>query len=50
MVDSGLELRTLLAKAVRQEFDFHEGEEAFRRIQPEDINIVALRISNPEYR
>ena len=37
----GLELRALLANDGQQEFDFHEGEEVFCRIQPEDINIVS---------
>jgi spermidine/putrescine transport system ATP-binding protein len=41
VVGGGLELRALLANDGQQEFDFHEGEEVFCRIQPEDINIVA---------
>jgi spermidine/putrescine transport system ATP-binding protein len=40
-VSGGLELRALLANDGQQEFDFHEGEEVFCRIQPEDINIVS---------
>ena len=40
-VAGGLELQALLANDGQQEFDFHEGEEVFCRIQPEDINIVA---------
>jgi hypothetical protein len=40
-VAGGLELRALLANDGQQEFDFHEGEEAFCRIQPEDINVVS---------
>ncbi|MET0253234.1 MAG: ABC transporter ATP-binding protein [Terrimicrobiaceae bacterium] len=40
-VAGGLELQALLANDGQQEFDFHEGEEVFCRIQPEDINIVS---------
>jgi len=40
-VAGGLELRALLANDGQQEFDFHEGEEVFCRIQPEDINVVS---------
>ena len=41
VVAGGLELQALLANDGQQEFDFHEGEEVFCRIQPEDINIVS---------
>ena len=41
VVNGGLELRALIANDGQQEFDFHEGEEVFCRIQPEDINIVS---------
>jgi spermidine/putrescine transport system ATP-binding protein len=41
VVAGGLELQALLANDGQQEFDFHEGEEVFCRIQPDDINIVA---------
>jgi spermidine/putrescine transport system ATP-binding protein len=41
VVAGGLELQALLANDGQQEFDFHEGEEIFCRIQPEDINIVS---------
>lgn len=37
----GLEIGALLTNDGQQEFDFHEGEEVFCRIQPEDINLVA---------
>ncbi|HEY5770587.1 MAG TPA: ABC transporter ATP-binding protein [Terrimicrobium sp.] len=40
-VAGGLELRALLANDGQQEYDFHEGEEVFCRIQPEDINLVS---------
>jgi hypothetical protein len=40
-VAGGLELQALLANDGQQELDFHEGEEVFCRIQPEDINIVS---------
>ena len=40
-VAGGLELRALIANDGQQEFDFHEGEEVFCRIQPEDINVVS---------
>lgn len=39
-VEGGLELGALLTNDGQQEFDFHEGEDVFCRIQPEDINIV----------
>jgi spermidine/putrescine transport system ATP-binding protein len=39
-VQGGLELGALLTNDGQQEFDFHEGEDVFGRIQPEDINIV----------
>lgn len=41
MTHGGLELGALLTNDGRQEFDFHEGEEVFCRIQPEDINLIA---------
>jgi spermidine/putrescine transport system ATP-binding protein len=41
VVAGGLELQALLANDGQQEFDFHEGEEVFCRIQPEDINVVS---------
>jgi ABC-type Fe3+/spermidine/putrescine transport system ATPase subunit len=41
IVAGGLELQALLANDGQQEFDFHEGEEVFCRIQPEDINLVS---------
>jgi len=41
VVAGGLELQALLANDGQQEFDFHEGEEVFCCIQPEDINIVS---------
>ena len=41
VVAGGLELQALLANDGQQELDFHEGEEVFCRIQPEDINIVS---------
>lgn len=41
VVAGGLELRALIANDGQQEFDFHEGEEVFCRIQPEDINVVS---------
>ena len=37
----GLELRALIANDGQQEFDFHEGDDVFCRIQPEDINVVS---------
>lgn len=40
-VQGGLELGALLTNDGQQEYDFHEGEEIFCRIQPEDINVVA---------
>ena len=40
-VAGGLELQALLANDGQQEFEFHEGQEVFCRIQPEDINIVS---------
>jgi spermidine/putrescine transport system ATP-binding protein len=40
-VEGGLELGALLTNDGQQEFDFHEGEEVFCRIQPEDINVIA---------
>ena len=40
-VQGGLELGALLTNDGQQEYDFHEGEEVFCRIQPEDINVVA---------
>ncbi len=40
-VQGGLELGALLTNDGQQEFDFHEGEEVFCRIQPEDINAIA---------
>lgn len=39
-IADGLELRALIANDGQQEFDFHEGEDVFCRIQPEDINVV----------
>jgi spermidine/putrescine transport system ATP-binding protein len=41
VVAGGLELGALLANDGQQDFDFHEGEEVFCRIQPEDINVVS---------
>ncbi len=41
VVQGGLELGALLANDGQEEMDFHEGEEIFARIQPEDINVVA---------
>jgi spermidine/putrescine transport system ATP-binding protein len=41
VVAGGLELRALLANDGQQQFDFHEGEEIFCCIQPDDINIVS---------
>ncbi|MFZ4680921.1 MAG: ABC transporter ATP-binding protein, partial [Terrimicrobiaceae bacterium] len=41
IVQGGLELGACLTNDGQQEFDFHEGEEVFCRIQPEDINIVS---------
>jgi len=38
---SGLELGALLPNDGRQELDFHEGDDVFCRIEPEDINVVA---------
>lgn len=40
-VQGGLELGALLTNDGQQEFDFHEGEEVFCRIQPDDINTIA---------
>jgi spermidine/putrescine transport system ATP-binding protein len=40
-VAGGLELGALLTNDGQQEFDFHEGEDVFCRIQPEDINVIA---------
>ncbi len=40
-VQGGLELGALLTNDGQQEFDFHEGEDVFCRIQPEDINTIA---------
>lgn len=40
-VQGGLEIGALLTNDGQQEFDFHEGEEVFCRIQPEDINVVS---------
>ena len=37
----GLEIGALLTNDGQQELDFHEGEEVFCRIQPEDINVIA---------
>ena len=44
VVAGGLELQALLANDGQQEFDFHEGEEVFCRIQPEDINLVSRTV------
>jgi len=41
VVPGGLELGALLTNDGQEEFNFHEGEDVFCRIQPEDINIVA---------
>lgn len=41
VVQGGLELGALLANDGQEEMDFHEGEDVFARIQPEDINVVA---------
>ena len=41
IVQGGLELGACLTNDGQQEFDFHEGEEVFCRIQPEDISIVS---------
>ena len=41
VVAGGLELQALLANDGQQEIDFHEGEEVFCRIQPDDINLVS---------
>jgi len=41
IVQGGLELGACLTNDGQQEFDFHEGEEVFCRIQPDDINIVS---------
>ncbi len=41
VVEGGLELGALLTNDGQEEYDFHEGESVFCRIQPEDINIVA---------
>lgn len=41
VVEGGLELGALLTNDGQEEYDFHEGENVFCRIQPEDINIVA---------
>ncbi len=40
-VQGGLELGALLTNDGQVEFDFHEGEDVFCRIGPEDINFVA---------
>lgn len=40
-VQGGLELGALLTNDGQEEFNFHEGESVFCRIQPEDVNIVA---------
>jgi spermidine/putrescine transport system ATP-binding protein len=40
-VSGGLELRALIANDGQQELVFQEGEEAFCRIQPEDVNIIS---------
>ncbi len=40
-VQGGLEIGALLANDGEQESDFHEGEDVFCRILPEDINVVA---------
>lgn len=40
-VQGGLEIGALLTNDGQQQFDFHEGEEVFCRIQPEDINLVS---------
>lgn len=40
-VQGGLELGALLTNDGQEEYDFHEGEEVFCRIQPEDINAIA---------
>jgi len=42
IVPGGLELGALLTNDGQEEFNFHEGEDVFCRIQPEDINIVAF--------
>jgi spermidine/putrescine transport system ATP-binding protein len=41
VVAGGLELQALLANDGQQDFDFHEAEQVFCRIQPEDIHIVS---------
>jgi spermidine/putrescine transport system ATP-binding protein len=41
VVAGGLELQALLANDSQQELDFHEGQEVFCSIQPDDINIVS---------
>ncbi len=41
-VQGGLEIGALLTNDGQQEYDFHEGEEVFGRIQPEDIHIVSV--------
>ena len=41
-VQGGLEIGALLTNDGQQEYDLHEGEEVFGRIQPEDIHIVSV--------
>jgi spermidine/putrescine transport system ATP-binding protein len=41
VVEGGLELGACLPNHGEQDTDFHEGENVFCRIQPEDINVVA---------
>ncbi|MEI6339910.1 MAG: ABC transporter ATP-binding protein [Verrucomicrobiota bacterium] len=41
IAQGGLELGACLTNDGQEEFDFHEGEEVFCRIQPEDIHIVS---------
>jgi spermidine/putrescine transport system ATP-binding protein len=41
ILDGGLELGALLANDGQADFEFHEGETVYARIQPEDVNVVA---------
>ncbi len=40
-VAGGLQLQALLANDGQQEFEFHQGQEVFCSVQPEDINIIS---------
>jgi len=40
VTEGGLELGALLANDGEEEFDFHEGESIYFRIQPSDISVI----------